>query len=262
MEWLSNPNGRHVYILSWFSLFITFIAAIGGVIASVKLNSSLMLVYGLENVVDFFSSAIVLWRFFMPDSTPAMEAKLKSREKRASIGISIVLALLGGGTIITSAEDFGAGREDYEETVALYYVAFISMLVFGFLAWIKLHYGAKLGSPSLKKDGVCSAFGALLAAGVFGNAILTMSSNGDLWWLDPVFSLICGIGALIFGFYGVFKAYVRDGHPICNMRWWVYGEGGSLPSSNATSQEVELGLPPAPENIPRGNESDDDAVLT
>lgn len=261
MEWLSNPTGRHAYILSWFSLVITFIAAVGGVVASVKLNSSLMLVYGLENVVDFFSSAIVLWRFFMPDATPAMEAKLKSREKRASIGISIVLALLGGGTIITSAEDFGAGKEDYEDIFALYYVAFISMLVFGFLAWIKFHYGAKLESPSLKKDGVCSAIGAALAAGVFGNTVLTMSSNGDLWWMDPLFSLICGIGALVFGLYGIFKAYVRDGHPICNMRWWIYGES-SLPPSNTTSQEVELGIQPVSENIQRGNESDDEVVLT
>lgn len=242
VTWWTDPNGRHAYVLSWMSLIITFSAAIGGIIASVKLNSSLMLVYGLENVVDFISSAIVLWRFFLPAPTPLQEARLKAREKRASIGISLVLALLGGGTVITASEDFASGQEDLEDLYSLYYVSFFSTIIFGVLALIKFHYATKLGSPSLRKDGVCSAIGGVLAASVFISTVLAVSTEGDLWWLDPLIAIICGLGSLIYGLYGIYKAYVIDGHPVCTLRWWIYGEQNNISAPGSANQELEMNI--------------------
>ncbi len=243
VSWWTDPSGRHAYILSLISLLITFSAAIGGIVASIQLSSSLMLVYGLENVVDFISSAIVLWRFFLPAATPLQEARLKAREKRASIGISMVLALLGGGTVITASEDFASGPEDLmSNLISLFYVSFFSTIVFGGLALIKFHYARKLSSPSLRKDGVCSAIGGVLAASVFMSTILTSSTNGGLWWLDPLIALICGLGSLVYGLYGIYKAYVIDGHPVCTLRWWIYGDQSTISAPGSANQELEMNI--------------------
>jgi hypothetical protein len=43
----------------------------------------LCLVYGLENLVDFLSDAVVLWRFFAPSTVDeALERQLRHREER------------------------------------------------------------------------------------------------------------------------------------------------------------------------------------
>lgn len=238
-----------------------------------KLDSSLILVYGLENMVDFLSSAIVLWRFFLPASSDAAEeARLLSREKRASIGISFVLAVLGLGTIFTSSEDFAAGKEELENLNALYYISFFSIVVFGTLAIFKFHYARKLKSSSLKKDAVCSALGTILATSLFFNTILALASDGSYWWLDPLIALICGVGSLVYGLHGVHKAYVRDGLPVCSCSWWLYGNkdmnsdlemkqssgpGNASPSTGPTStrmaRDEEVAIP---------HDDIDDIVLT
>lgn len=53
-----------------------------------KTGSSLCLAFGVENSVDFLSSVIVLWRFFVPHGlTEAVEKKLQKREDRASLAM-------------------------------------------------------------------------------------------------------------------------------------------------------------------------------
>ncbi len=241
-NWWSNPSGHHVYILSWASLVITLIAAIGGLVLSFELNSSLIFVYGLENVVDFASSAVVLWRFFKPDADLEREEVLQAREKRASIGISIILSFLGFFTIITSIEDFAAGQEDLDtDLYILFYISFFSAAIFGVMTMFKVRYGTLLKSPSLKKDALCSAIGTILAISVFFNTTLTISSGGELWWLDPLVAISCGIGSLGYGLKSVHKAYVLDGHPIFSWSWWAYGESpdaNNVDTTNALSTGV------------------------
>jgi len=223
--WWSEPSGFHAFVLSLVSLVFTLIAAVGGIAAYYKLDSSLILVYGLENSVDFLSSAIVLWRFFLPHTSDAAEeANLLSREKRASVGISVVLALLGFVIIITAFADFAAGKETVESLYRdeLYYISFVSIFIFGIMTVLKFRYARKLNSSSLRKDGICSALGTILAVSLFFNTILAAVSNGNMWWLDPFIALTCGIGSLIYGLVGIYKAYVRDGLPIHTCSWWMY----------------------------------------
>lgn len=236
-----EPTGFHAYVLSWISLIITLIAGIGGIAAYYKLNSSLILVYGLENMVDFISSAIVLWRFYLPASSdPAEEARLLSREKRASVGISIVFVMLGFGTILTASEDFEAGEEQLENLDVLFYLSFFSIIIFGSFAICKLQFARKLNSSSLKKDGIISGLGTVLSISLFINTILTKASHGHLWWLDPLIALFCGIGSFIYGMWGVYKAYVREGIPICTCGWWLYGYNPN------DELDVEMKSSPAP----------------
>lgn len=223
--WWNEPNGHHAFVLSWISLFITLIAFIFGITAYYKLDSSLILVYGLENMVDFVSSLIVLWRFYLPPSSDAAEeARLLAREKRASVGISLILAILGFGTIISSIEDFADGHEESMDNLnVIYYVALVSIFIFGVMAAVKFQYAKVLNSSSLRKDGICSALGTILAVSLFFNTSMAMASNGSLWWLDPLVAISCGIGSMVYGLKGIYKAYVREGAPIFTISWWLYG---------------------------------------
>ena len=127
-------------------------------------------------------------------------------------------------------EDLLKGVSDINEDDlnVILLLSFSSFFVFAALAKFKFHYANVLHSPSLRKDGLCSSIGAVLAFAMFFNAMLTVSSeNGDLWWwLDPSVALICALVALAYGLFGMYKAYVLDGYPIFSPSWWLYGGGG------------------------------------
>lgn len=241
--WWNEPTGHDAFVLSWVSLVVTLAASVGGIVAYYKLDSSLILVYGLENIVDFISSVIVLWRFYLPPSSDAAEeARLLSREKRASVGVSILLAVLGFGTIISSVEDFAGGleEEDLENLNVIYYVSLVSIFVFGLMAVIKLQYANKLNSSSLRKDGVNSAMGAVLAVSLFFNSSMAMASNGSLWWLDPLVAISCGIASFVYGMKGIYKAYVKEGIPIWSRSWWLYGGGSGMNGGDQKDLDFEI----------------------
>lgn len=74
--------------LTWVSLFFEVAAATGGIIGFVQTESSLILAFALENIVDLLSSSVVLWRFYAPSgSDEAQLAKLQAREERANVSV-------------------------------------------------------------------------------------------------------------------------------------------------------------------------------
>jgi Predicted Co/Zn/Cd cation transporters len=121
-------------------------------------------------------------------------------------------------------EDFADGEEESMENLnVIYYVALVSIFIFGIMAAVKFQYARVLNSSSLRKDGICSALGTILAVSLFFNTSMTMASNGSLWWLDPLVAIVCGIGSMLYGLKAVYKAYVIEGAPIFNCSWWLYG---------------------------------------
>ena len=82
-RWWSNPEPIHAYNLSLFSVLLTLVASLIGLLGYVPTGSSLVLCWGLENLVDLLSSLVVLWRFFNPGDTEERILTLKKREKRA-----------------------------------------------------------------------------------------------------------------------------------------------------------------------------------
>jgi hypothetical protein len=167
---------------------------------------------------------------------------LVNREKRASIGVSIILALLGFGGVITATDDFisGIGEVEQSDLNIILVLSFFSFVIFGILAKFKFHYANKLQSPSLRKDGLCSGLGAILTFTMFFNAVLAMNSKDHFWWwLDPFVALLCGLGALVYGVYGMHKAYVRDGYPIFNWQWWLYG-GANTEKAVVSGNDLEM----------------------
>jgi len=245
-EWWSDPKALDAYVLSIISLVVTLAAAIGGLLAYKVLDDSLLFVYGLENCVDFLSSAIVVWRFNRPGTgeNEDRHALLEAREKRAEIAISIVILMLGFGSITIASKDLSKGFQEEEKSSlwTLYYLAFFSLVVFGTMAMFKFRYAEALNSPSLYKDGLCSLIGASLALSLFFNTVLSLSTGGKLWWLDPSVALLCGVGSLIYGLYSVYVPFVKEGLPIFSPSWWTYSAKSTSASPNELTSPNDLDL--------------------
>jgi hypothetical protein len=188
----------------------------------------LCLVYGFENCVDFLSSAVVLWRFFAPyEIDDALEEKLLRREKRASIAISFILALLGLSIIVTAGFDLSRGQEVPEGIKAEAIIAFLSIFIFGGLSVIKFHFAEILESPSLYKDGICSLIGTVLSGALFINTLI-IDRAPDHWWIDPLVAMGAGIGAIFIGVQAVWLARSKDKLPIFNYKWWMLSQGDGM----------------------------------
>ena len=85
----------------------------------------------------------------------------------------------------------------------------------------------KLNSASLYKDGICSLIGTILAASLFANTLI-IEAAPNLWWLDPVVAMICGVVAFGIGLHAVVVARWVQGLPILTLKWWVYSQGDGL----------------------------------
>eukprot|EP00568_Trieres_chinensis_P002645 CAMPEP_0183306272 /NCGR_PEP_ID=MMETSP0160_2-20130417/10752_1 /TAXON_ID=2839 ORGANISM="Odontella Sinensis, Strain Grunow 1884" /NCGR_SAMPLE_ID=MMETSP0160_2 /ASSEMBLY_ACC=CAM_ASM_000250 /LENGTH=267 /DNA_ID=CAMNT_0025469615 /DNA_START=78 /DNA_END=881 /DNA_ORIENTATION=- len=223
--WWTEPNSTHAFRLSVLSVVLTLASGVGGCIAYSTTGSSLMLTFGLENLVDFFSSVVVCWRFFSPAGTDAAhEALLQKREKRASVAISFILSMLGVGVIIAAVEDFTHGEETADNLRRIIIVSFFSLVVFGILSGIKFHYAKLLQSPSLQKDATCSLIGTVLSGSLFVNSLVILGES-QAWWLDPTVALLCGLVALGIGLRSLYRAYVLQGIPVLSPRWWISSQG-------------------------------------
>lgn len=188
-------------------------------------GSSLILCYGLENCVDFFSSVIVLWRFYVPDEvSDGIDEKLAKREKRASIGISVILGILGIGIIAAAVDDFLQGMEDYSNLRLLLGISVSSILIFGLLAVMKFQYSIYLKSASLHKDGICSLIGTILSGALFINTLIVKHAP-EAWWIDPAVALGCGIASIAIGMHAIIVASCIQRIPIFSLSWWMLSKG-------------------------------------
>ena len=211
------------------------------------------LVFGLENAVDFLSSVVVFWRFYCPgEVSKEVEDLLHKREKRASIAISFILALLGLGVIATAIDDIEKGPETSDELKVVYALAFVSIFLFLFLTILKFKYGNVLQSASLYKDGICSLIGTVTSVAMFVNTAI-VDNFPTLWWLDPLVALLAGVFAFCYGIYTLVVASFFQGLPIFSLSWWMLSQGDGMdemagrdlrasdygPTSTATNIESE-----------------------
>lgn len=241
--WWNTPEPIHAYYLSIISVVITFFAALMGLLAYLPSGSSLVLSWGLENVVDLLSSAVVLWRFYNPGTTEKRVLLLKKREKRASVAISLILFILGIGVIVSSMIDFKAGGEDEDENElsedVIIVVSLLFTIIFFVLTVVKLQMSIQLDSRALLKDGYCSLFGTILACSLFLNSII-IKTIPPLWWLDPLISLVVGVASLFLGLRSVMIQTCEKKIPIWNPKWWIFSQGNvTMDEMNEMDEESQ-----------------------
>ena len=129
----------------------------------------------------------------------------------------MVIGLLGIFVFCVGLID--AFNKDHDKDLDLLFtISFVSILVFGSLTIIKFKYANDLDSKSLYKDGICSLIGTCLSASLLlTTAIIDHAPNA--WVLDPIVSVIIGIGATFYGSRTVVKR-VKNGVPIFHPEWW------------------------------------------
>lgn len=200
-----------------------------------------MLVYGLENVVDFLSSCVVLWRFYCPGGlTKEREEMLENREKRANLAISVILMMLGVAVVFTSAHDLVKQQTMKYELKSQLYFSIFSVFIFGAMCILKFQFSWKLNSPSLQKDAFCSLIGCTLALALSINTFV-IDNNPQLWWIDPTIALLCGVASFFVGFHALIVARFIEGLPICSCGWWLLSHGDDSVERKATADaDLEL----------------------
>lgn len=166
-----------------------------------------------------------------------------------SVGISFVMIFLAWALFIASVDHFVLGATETYTS----FLAVPSIFLFGGLSFIKFRYARLLDSPALRKDAVCSLFGATLAFSVFVNSIIIFYNPGA-WWLDPLVALLVGIACMIIGTRTLFKN-VKNGVPIFTLAWWVtepivtpnQSQNASSVSEDPMRAETELAEKPLAE---------------
>ena len=259
-SWLSNPTSSHVFTLSIVSCVITLVAAIAGIVAYDSSGSTAVLGFGIENVIDLLSSAIVIWRFYAPSKEEDMDEdylkKLQKREKRASVGIAFVMLILAWALSIAAFDEIAQGvGEDEEYDNQLLILSIPSMFVFSILAWIKFRYADLLKSSALQKDAICSLFGAILSISVILNSFI-ISRDPDAWFLDPLVAIFVSAACFIVGTRTILKnSYEHT--PFLSFAWWMTDpsdrdERGNVSSTQTTTlkdNDVELSIKEASDDV-------------
>jgi len=209
-----EPTEYHAYKLSIMSCLTTLFAGLIGLACFAASSSPSMLGYSFENLVDLFSSVVVVWRFYIGEGSAATITEEKRmgmdrKEKRASILIAMILFILGV-VVASVAIAHLAESETVTDRGLLIGVSVPSFLIFGGLAVVKWRMSTVLQSPAFKKDAMCSAFGATLSFGVFLSSAVGSNS------LDAFVAIFVAMICMWVGLRTLVKN-VDEGHN----EWWT-----------------------------------------
>ena len=163
-------------------------------------------------------------------------AKLKKREERASVAISMVIGILGLFIFCVAIFDF-LDNDPEQDLALLFIISFVSIIVFGGLTVVKFKYATELDSPSLHKDGICSLIGTSLSASLLLTTAI-VEEHPKAGYLDPVVSLLVGIAAIVYGFKVIIDLLV-NGVPIFHPEWWYEKKKDSGEDSSTTEYQKD-----------------------
>lgn len=203
-----------------------------------------MLLYGLENLVDFISSAVVFWRFFAPgELTKEREQLLQDREDRAAVAISFLIIMLGCLVIPAAVGDLAAGAPTENDVdvglEVVMSISFVSFVIFFFMTFLKLYYARVLKSESLHKDGLCSAIGLVLSLLIFVSSWL-INTYPDFWKIDAYLAIICGVIAVGIGTHGALQAILERDLNVFSFAFWKGDDSDpNLTISPAATNEMK-----------------------
>jgi divalent metal cation (Fe/Co/Zn/Cd) transporter len=218
-RWIHAPGPTEAFQISIVSAIVTVIAFIAGLSISISTHSSATLGYSLENLVDLVSSLIVLWRFHGGDT--ANKEELQKREKRASIGIALLMVILAICVFSVAVEHLAEGHAP-SALHQLISLSVPSLLIFLILGILKFNIAIKTQSPAMKKDAVCSLGGAILSLGVLIGVGLFQSDDA-IWWFDAFVAIIISILLGLYGVRTVVKNILED-KKYWTMKFWMEGK--------------------------------------
>ncbi|CAL1528598.1 unnamed protein product [Lymnaea stagnalis] len=181
-------------VISWTSIIFSLGTGLAAVVLSLVGRSESLFAFGLDALLDSLSSVAVVWRF--QGQVDCVYSLI--RERKACIVIGVLFLVSAVSLIVKSV--IAIIMETHEEKEVLLFDSFsltcgvISVIIAG----AKIYVGLKLGSRALYTDSIITLVGAASCfAGVAGLELYVEDTN--LWYIDSVFGVICGLFLLLFG---------------------------------------------------------------
>jgi len=176
---------RRVRLLVAATITYNVVEAVVALSAGAVANSTALVGFGLDSVIEVSSAAIVAWQFSAADP--------EARERTALRVITASFVVLA---VFVSVESMRAllGGSDAEHTTIGIILAALSLAVMPGLSWAQRRTGRELGSASAVADSkqtlLCTYLSAVLLAGLVVNSAVGWT------WADPIAGLVIAAVAL------------------------------------------------------------------
>lgn len=170
---------RRAQLLAAASVAYNTIEAVVAIAAGQVADSTALVGFGLDSVVEVSSGLVILWQF----RHPLPESRERSAQRLIAVSffaLALYLTVKAGHALVTGARP--------EESLVGIVLAIASLLVMPFLSVWQRRTGRELGSAAVSGDGMqtllCTYLSAVLLLGLVANATL-----GWLW-ADSIAALI------------------------------------------------------------------------
>jgi divalent metal cation (Fe/Co/Zn/Cd) transporter len=176
---------RRIRLLVAATITYNAIEAVVAVSSGVAADSTALMAFGLDSVIEVSSAVAVAWQFSGADP--------ERRERRALRVIAWSFFALAAYVTVSSGHALLAGSSASPSTVGIVLAA-VSLVVMPVLSFAQRRAGRELGSVTAVADSrqtlLCSALSGVLLVGLVLNALFGWS------WADPVAGLVVAAAAL------------------------------------------------------------------
>lgn len=190
------PRGKYdSHRMRIFALAISWISIIyngveGGVSIGIgtEVDSKSLVVFGIQSLVEVLSAALVIYRFRkeLQNNSPTNLAL----EKRATLGIGILLIILTIGTWVASIIALATHAEP-ESSEASLIVSAASLLCMIFIWLPKPWIATELNSSVMRGEAACSLACIYITIVLFVGSLIYKLWKGG-WWIDSVVAILLG----------------------------------------------------------------------
>jgi divalent metal cation (Fe/Co/Zn/Cd) transporter len=176
---------RRVRWLVAATITYNVIEAVVAIAAGTVANSTALIGFGLDSVIEVASAAAVAWQFSGSDP--------EARERTALKVIAVSFFALAAYVTVESIRALFGAAEAQHSTVGIVLAA-LSLLVMPFLSYAQRRTGRELGSASAVADSkqtlLCTYLSGVLLVGLLLNSLFGWS------WGDPLVALVIAAAAV------------------------------------------------------------------
>ncbi|WP_329791655.1 cation transporter [Lentzea sp. DG1S-22] len=170
---------RRIRVLVAATITYNVVEAVIALAAGTAANSTALIGFGLDSVIEVASAAAVAWQFAGRDP--------ERRERTALKVIAVSFFALAAYVVVESALALLQAERPEHSTVGIV-LASVSLLVMPGLSHAQRKAGRELGSASAVADSkqtlLCTYLSAVLLVGLVVNSVF------GWWWADPVAALV------------------------------------------------------------------------
>jgi divalent metal cation (Fe/Co/Zn/Cd) transporter len=173
---------RRVRWLVAATISYNVVEAVIAIAAGTVADSTALIGFGLDSVIEVSSAAAVAWQFSARD-----HAVREAREKKALRVIAVSFFVLAAYVTVESVRGLVGGAEAGHSTVGIV-LATVSLAVMPGLSYAQRRAGRELGSATAVADSkqtlLCTYLSAVLLVGLAVNSLFGWS------WADPLAALV------------------------------------------------------------------------